>query len=461
MFCEQTWAMMRGEALRTPANCLALLCCFVFSGIVNADDWPQWMGPTRDGVYREAGIVTSIPKTGLPIKWRTPIAGGYSGPAVVGKRVFVTDYRRTEGEMIEAPDAKPLQKGFERIHCLDADTGQEIWKYEYPCQYEISYPAGPRATPTISNNRVYALGAQGNLVVLTADTGKLVFEIDLPKQFSAPVPIWGFSAHPLVSENLLITMVGGEGQSVVAFNPQNGQVIWKSLSSKDAGYCPPCLIKAGGVEQLLVWHPEAVASLNPADGTPYWTVPLVPDYGMSICRPQVEKDLLFVSGIENKSLMLQLDPSTPKVTELWRSKPTTSMSASTSTPLLHDGVIYGNDESLGALVAAEAADGKRLWETYEPVRPENDRRLAAGTSFVVRHQPSGNYLLFGETGLLTLATMDRSGFQSLGQMSTVEPTQTAFGRKVIWSHPAFANQTAYIRNDQEIIAVDLSASPEK
>ncbi len=420
-----------------------------------ADDWPHWMGPDRDGTYHETGLVEVIPDGGLPIRWRTPIHGGYAGPAVHAGKVFVTDYRRTAGEFIETPGDKPKLQGFERLLCLDAETGKQVWQHEYACNYEISYPAGPRATPTIRDGLVVMLGAQGDLTVLSEVDGSVKWHVNLPTQFGAPVPIWGFAAHPLVTSDTIYTMVGGEGQAVVAFDRATGDTKWKALSSKDAGYCPPTLITAGDAQQLIVWHPTAVAGLNPDTGQTYWTVSHEPDYGMSIAQPQRDGENLFVSGIEDKSIMLKLDSDKPAVTEVWASTPKTSLSVSTMTPVLHDGVIYGSDEGLGALMAVRVSDGKRLWQTYVPVRPGNERRLSAGTSFVTRHEPSGRYWLFGEAGDLTLAEMNAERFQSLGQMHVIEPTQSAFGRKVIWSHPAYANRTAYIRNDQEIVAVDL------
>lgn len=258
------------------------------------------------------------------------------------------------------------------------------------------------------------------------------------------------------TDSHVITMVGGQNQAVVAFKRTTGEVAWKSLSSTDAGYCPPSIIEAGGVRQLLVWHPDEVAALNPTDGKPYWTEPLKPDYGMSICRPMRDGEFLFVSGIENKSMMLRLDGSQPRVTKVWDSTRKTSLSASTCTPLIHQGIIFGCDESLGALLAINAADGKRLWQTWEPVRPDNTRRLSAGTVFITRHEPSGRYLLFGETGLFSIADMDADGFRSRGQMQVLKPTQSAYGRKVVWSHPAYAAKSAYFRNDQELVAVSLT-----
>lgn len=422
-----------------------------------ADDWPQWMGPTRMGVYGEDGLVDAIPAGGLPIKWRVAVHGGYAGPAVVGERVYLMDYRRTAGELIEDPGKKPPLEGFERILCFDARTGKEIWKHEYACSYRISYPAGPRATPTVVDGMVFALGAQGDLIALSADDGEVKWHVNLPKQFSAKVPVWGFAAHPLVADGLVYTMVGGNDQAVVAFDQASGNVAWKSLSSSDAGYCPPTMIDAGGVSQLIVWHPQAVAGLHPKTGKPYWTVPLEPDYGMSISQPIRSGDNLFVTGIVDKSLMLKLENDQPRVREAWSATPKISLSASTMTPLIHDGVIYGCDENLGAIVAAKVSDGTRLWDDRQAVDPEAERRLSAGTAYITRHSPSGRYWVFGEKGHLTLAEMDADGFRSLGQMKVVEATQSAFGRKVIWSHPAYSGKTAFIRNDKELVAVDLSA----
>ena len=421
-----------------------------------AEDWPQWMGPLRNGVYQEKGIVESIPESGLPVKWRVAIHGGYAGPAVVDGRVFLMDYHRTAGEMIETPGDRPELEGEERVLCLDAKTGEQIWEHKYECGYRISYPAGPRATTTVDQGQVFCLGAQGDLTALSADDGTVVWHVNLPKTFDAPVPIWGFSAHPLVHDDMVITMVGGEGQSVVAFNRADGTVKWKALTSEDAGYCPATVIDAAGTKQLVVWHPKTVASLNPTNGKTYWTVPLAPDYGMSISHPQREGDYLFVSGIKNKSLMLKLASDEPGVEEVWAATPKSSMSVSTMTPLIHDGVIYGCDESMGALVAARVEDGERLWHSFEPIRPDSERRSATGTAYVTRHAPSGRYLLFGESGYFSIANMDAEGFESLGKMKVLEPTQTAFGRKVVWSHPAYSGKTAFIRNDKEIVAIDLS-----
>jgi len=442
-------------SLRHTGSLFSLWICGLLVSLAGAEDWPQWMGPERDGTYRESGVVTSIGESGLPIKWRAKVEGGYSGPAVAGNRVYLTDYRVVSGTPVSDPMARPELDGFERILCLDATTGDKIWQHEYRRTYSISYPAGPRATPTVDNGQVFSLGAEGDLIALDGETGEVLWQINLPDTYGSDTPVWGFSAHPLVTGNQVITMVGGEGTAVVAFDRNTGKEIWRSLTSSDAGYCPPSLIEQGGVTQLIVWHPQGLAGLNPETGKPYWEVEHAPDYGMSVSMPQLENNLLFVTGIQKKSLVLALGEDKPTAEIKWTATPKNSMSSGIMTPLVHDGVVYGADRTLGALVAAKLSDGERLWTSWLPISPDLERRVAHGTVVITRHQPSGKYYLFGESGYFSIAEMNAEGYQQIGEMKVVEPTQDAFGRKVIWSHPAYANQTGYFRNDKELVAVDL------
>ena len=159
---------------------------------IRGDDWPQWQGPNRDGVWHEQGIVDRIPEGGLPIVWRVPLGGGYSGPAVTGERLYVADYIKTEGALENNPNNRSLLSGAERVLCFDTKTGKELWKYEYDCPYSISYAAGPRCTPTVHDDRVYALGSEGNFLCLDAENGKLLWEKDFKQDYDASTPIWGF-----------------------------------------------------------------------------------------------------------------------------------------------------------------------------------------------------------------------------------------------------------------------------
>ncbi|HPF37001.1 MAG TPA: PQQ-binding-like beta-propeller repeat protein [Phycisphaerae bacterium] len=448
---------MRHLAFRRRIHLLTALVVAGLATTAFADDWPQWMGPTRDGVYRETGIVDRMPDGGLPVKWRAPLAGGYSGPAVAKGRVYVMDYVLKSGKVVNEPQQKVDLDGMERVLCMDAKTGKTIWTHEYPCAYKISYPGGPRCTPTVVDDKVVTLGAQGDLRVLSAKDGGVIWAKSLPKDMNAPVPLWGFAGHPLVEAGVVFVVVGGENQAVAAFDLNTGAVKWKALSCSDAGYCPPVMIEAGGAKQLVVWHPEEVASLDPKNGNVHWTLPLKPDFGMSVGRPQRKGNKLFIAGVMRTSVMLELDDRRPAVKELWRGATPRSLYPGNVTNMWGDGVIFGCDHGDGCLMAIDASNGNRLWETFEPVRPDEKRRIRAGSAFLTQLGASDGYFLFGETGELSMATLDRAGYHARGHMHVLEPTTSAFGRDVVWSYPAYADRTIFVRNDKEIVALDIAS----
>lgn len=419
----------------------------------SADDWPQWMGPQRDSEWRETGIHKRFPKDGLTIRWRAPVALGYSGPAVSDGKVFVTDYAKTSGEISNNPGKRDKLEGSERIICFAADTGKELWRHEYACRYQLSYPGGPRCTPTVDAGKVYALGSEGDLVCLDANSGDVIWKKNFKSEYKVETPIWGFSAHPLVVGNRLYCVVGGKGSVAVAFDKNTGREIWRALSAPEPGYCPPTMINHGGTQQLLIWHPEAINSLNPDNGEVYWSVPLKPSYRMSINAPRKSGNVLFASGIGTVAALMKLDSQKPGAEVVWRGKTKMAVYGANSTPFIHEGVIYGCDCRSGALVAARLEDGKRLWETFEPTTGE--RRAAHGTAFIVKHED--RFFLFNESGDLILAQLSPEGYKELDRFHVLEPSNTAFNRPVVWSHPAFAGKCMYARNDKELVCVSLAA----
>lgn len=420
-----------------------------------ADDWPQWLGPTRDGVLHEVGLIETIPDRGLPIKWRITVNMGYSGPAVVGNRVYLTDYVRDAGETGNEPDVRRELSGTERILCLDADNGSVIWKHTYPCKYNISYPSGPRATPTVSGDNVFVLGAEGDLLCLERNKGNVVWSKNLKAEYKTSTPIWGFCAAPLVDRQKLICLVGGHGSVAVAFDKNTGKEIWKGLSAQEPGYCPPSIIEAGNTRQLIIWHTEELCSLDPETGKQYWSVELKPDYGMSIMIPQKHGDFLFASGIGNVGALLKLDPDKPSAKIVWRGENNTALYAANCTPLIDDnGILYGADCRGGQLRGVELQTGKRLWETFAATT--GDRRGSHGTTFLVRN--GNRYFLFSEKGDLIMARLSAKGYDEIGRFHLIDPTGECFGRDVVWSHPAFANKCVYARNDKELVCASLAAN---
>lgn len=436
-----------------------VLGCLVLFQLASAraDDWPQWLGPQRDSVWRETGIVERFPAGGLKVKWRAKVGLGYSGPAVAAGRVFVTDYQTTKpGEVKDQnnPGSRTKLQGSERVVCFDAKSGEPLWTYDYEQPYAISYAAGPRCTPTVDGDRVYTLGAEGRLLCLQVENGDVLWQKDLKKEYKATTPMWGFAAHPLVDGDLLYCVGAGKDGIAIALDKKTGREVWRAVPADGIGYCPPTMIEHAGRKQLLIWDPRKLNSLNPENGKLFWQVPLQPAYGMPIAAPRKHGNLIYAGGIGSKSLLLKLNAEKPAATEVWRGTPKTSIYACNSTPLLTDDMIYGADCQVGSLMGARLSDGERLWQTFEPTSG-GTRRASHGTAFVVQHED--RFFLFSEKGDLILANLSPKGYDELGRFHVLDPTNECFGRDVVWSHPAFANKCLYARNDKELVCVDLAA----
>lgn len=420
---------------------LAFFVVLVSPGRSPGDDWPQWGGPRRDLVWRETGIVAKLPKDErgfLPRKWSAPIGEGYAGPAVADGRVFVMD--------------RLAREQTERVLCFDADTGRPLWVHEYPAEYTISYPAGPRCTPTVDGERVYTVGAMGHLFCLGVPDGRILWKKDYATDLGAKIPTWGVASSPLVDGRQLIALVGGKDNAlVVSFDKLTGEEIWRSLEDPGVGYCPPVIYEFGGVRQLIIWHPQAVTSLDPATGAKLWTIPYQVQAGMTIATPRKIGDRLFVSSFYNGPRMIvvrereaAIDWKLDGGTEI----ETQGLHALMCTPWLTESHIYGFD-SYGQLRCLDVNTGQRLWETLAATG--YDRWWNA---FLV---PQGDrFFIHNEQGDLIIARLSPAGYEELDRAKLIVPTRPVRRRQTIWSHPAFAMRSVFARNDRELVRVDLS-----
>ena len=429
---------------------------------VRADDWPQWLGPKRDAIWREKGILDKFPQGGPKVRWRTPLGAGYSGPAVVKDRVYVTDRILADGA--KNPDdpfnGKDRVPGKERILCLSDKTGEVLWKHEYDCTYRIQYADGPRATPIVHDGRVYALGAMGNLLCLDADKGTVIWSKDFVADCKAPLPVWGFAAHPLLDGDKLICLVGGKDRIVVAFDKNTGAEKWHALSFKkdsQIGYCAPMIYTIGGKRQLIIWHPESVNGLNPDNGEVYWSQPFRVKANLTIPTPRQAGELLFLTSFYNGAMMLKFDGDKPSV--LWRArvqsedpKRTDTLNSIMPTPFLRDGYIYGVC-SYGELRCLRARDGKRMWMSLKATEVANEEERWANAFLIAQ---GDRFFLPNEKGDLVMARLTPKGYEEIDRAHILEPTDRSPKRLVVWSHPAFANKSMYARNDKEIVCVSLA-----
>jgi len=410
-----------------------------------ADDWPQWRGPGRDGVWRETGIVDRFAGEQIPIRWRVPLSSGYSGPTVADGRVFVSD-RMTEPDEVE------------RVLAFDAETGRPLWTHSYACRYvDVGYTAGPRASISIDEGRAYALGTMGHFICLDAANGSVLWHRDLVSDYRAHLPIWGIAAAPLVDGDLVVVLIGGaDGAGLVALDKKTGIERWRALADK-ASYSAPIIIQQAGRRVLVSWTGNNVAGLDPATGEVFWKYPFEPNkMVINVPTPVVDGGRLFVTGFYDGSLMLRLLDTRLSVEKLWRrqgrsERDTDALHAMISTPLLEGDYVYGVD-SYGELRCLDARSGDRIWEdrtATPPARWSNIHMVRNGKRI----------WMFNERGELIIATLSPRGFHEISRSKLIEPTMKQLTKRdgVCWSHPAFANRHVFARNDKELVAASLAA----
>jgi outer membrane protein assembly factor BamB len=435
----------------------AFLILLLLSGIVHGDNWPQWLGPQRDGVWREPGIIEAFPAGGPKVLWRAKIGGGYTGPAVVNGRVYLMDRQVAEKSSVPGDAfARGVIPGTERVLCLDAQTGAPIWEHRYECTYTMSYSTGPRCTPVVSGGKVWTLGAEGNLLCLDAADGKVLWSHDFKAEYEARTPMWGFAGHPLLDGQRLICLCGGPDSVAIAFDKDSGKEIWRALDAREPGYCPPTMIKVGGVQQLILWHPQAVNSLDPATGKVLWSYPWEVRSGLTVATPRLAGDLLLLSSFYNGSKCLKLDASRPAATLQWEGKSlgeknTDTLNSIISTPFIENGHIYGVC-SYGQLRCLKLDTGERLWETFAAT--SGDKPVRWANAFLIKREK--RFFLANEQGDLIIANLTPKGYEEISRVKLLKPTTTDPRRAVVWSHPAFANKCVFMRNDEEIACASLA-----
>ena len=441
--------------------CLVSTAAVHTQGLEPQQDWPQWRGPGRLGIWTATGILDTFPDDGLTTAWRTPIRSGYSGPAVANGRVFVTD--------AHFPDPKQT-RAVERALVLDEGTGEVLWIHEWETNYaglQLVYAIGPRATPTVDGDRVYVLGAMGNLFALDVRDGRVLWRKDYVLDFNTTVPSWGMSGAPLVDGKRLIALVGGEPDAkFMAFDKITGEEIWRALSSDwEPGYSAPVIVEAAGRPQLIAWHPRAVSSLDPASGAVYWEVPHIVDMGINPATAVRSGPHLFVTSQYGGALTLSLgDDASPTATLLWKgageADPAHGTDVNTfnsviSTPVIDGGYVYGLDGE-GLLRCLDVRTGERVWESWDLIK----ERARSATAFFVRHDD--RYFINTDNGDLVIAELSPEGYREISRTRLIEPThpyvaRRAHGQVVNWSHPAYANRHIIARNDEEIVRLSLAA----
>ena len=415
--------------------------------LLRADDWPQWRGVQRDGRWNETGITQDLPEGQLPLDWSIPIGPGYSGPTVAEGRVYVMDRAATDDGSTQN----------ERILCVSAKNGEKIWEHLYAAPYKIGYTAGPRASVTIDRGEAFAVGAMGHFFALNAATGHVLWQHDLKAEYNIEMPIWGIAASPLMFNDLVIQQVAGsDGACMVAFDRKSGREVWKALSER-AAYSSPILLKQAGRDVLVCWTGDSLSGLDPSTGKVFWSEAMQPSrMPIGIASPSVDKDLIYVSSFYDGSLMVRMLPDRLAIKKVWRlvgpdEKKTESLHSMIGTPLVSDGYVYGVD-SYGQLRCLNAETGERIWESQEAVP-----KARWATIHMVRHEDK--VWMFNERGELLITKLSPKGVEILDRVHVIEPTKKQLNDRggVVWTHPAFAEQSIFVRNDERLVRASLKA----
>ena len=427
------------------AHFFMLLCLFPACNSQSTgknSEWSQWMGPQRDASWILDMVKEELRPGDLKKLWETPIGTGYTGPTVADGKVYLMD-------LMSEKDKK------ERVVCMDAETGEQLWVHAYDCEYSVGYPTGPRASVSIQDNKAYSFGTMGDLYCLDATSGKVLWYVDGKTDYSIDYPIWGLSASPLIYKDLLIIQMGAKPDAcLIAFNKDSGEEIWRSLSDK-ASYSSPIIIEQAGKEVLVCWTGDHLAGLNPATGDVYWTVPCNRRKSViNISMPVYFPPYIFLSSFYDGSMLIKLGKDELKAELIWERKgeserKTDALHCIISTPFIKDKYVYGID-SYGELRCLDMMTGDRIWtdSTLVPYgRWSNAHFIRQGK----------NIWAFNEKGELILGEYTPGGFKDLGRLELLKPVRVSPNPRggVNWAFPAFSGRKIYARSDALLVCYEI------
>lgn len=382
-----------------------------------ADDWPQYRGPAADGISAEKLPPKAWPAAGPRQLWQVPLGGGYSGIVTADTAVY-TQWSQGRDELLGA---------------FDAATGKSLWKLRLDDLRPDQFGDGPRATPVIDAERIYAVSAFGKLHCADRKTGKAIWSHDLKARFGLTVPTWGVSSSPVVEGDLLLHDVGGRaGFLLVGFDKKTGKPVWNSESGL-AGYAQPISFTIAGIRQTLFFAGQKAVAVDPKTGRKLWEIPWSTAYDVNAATPIfIAPDQVFLSsGYDTGGGLFRIEAAAGKLTprELWRNR---SMKSLFSSAIYRDGFIYGFDNK--NLQCIDAKTGQSVW-----------RRGGFGHGSLT--YVDGHFVVLGENGKLALVEVSREAYVE------VASSQLADGKH--WTVPTVSGGNLYVRNEENLIALAL------
>ncbi|MBI1831342.1 MAG: PQQ-like beta-propeller repeat protein [Planctomycetes bacterium] len=413
----------------------SVLVGFAFLSIVAAAlaDWPQWRGPSRDGV-----LVTPLPKDWLKQSprqlWKAPLGEGYSSPVVADGRVYLLSREPGDKEV---------------CHCFDAANGKELWRHAYDAPYKPADPTagtGPKSTPTIDGDRVYMLGAAGMFHCFEARTGKILWKRNFATEYwgvekdqdgdDAWSTCCGAASSPLIDgERLLLPVGGRKAGAVTALNKRDGQIVWKSLADRSS-YASLLAVELAGRRQIVGFTGLRMVGVKADGGGLLWDHPFKAEYEQTIITPIVWKDLVIVAGESRPATALRIQAKGDACAKAvaWTNKDLRHYMCS---PVAYRDHLYGLNEARGQLVCVELATGKTRW--------------MAGTfdlyASIVAAEDS--ILVLCRDGSLKVAAADPDNFALKASWKLSE----AGG---VWASLAIAGTRLYLRDAKHLACYELA-----
>jgi hypothetical protein len=397
---------------------ILFLCFCTEAAAQSGNDWPQWRGPNRDGVSKETGLLKQWPTNGPPLVWKASGAGGgYSSLAVAGGRLF------TMG----------LRGGREYIVAFDVSTGKEVWATPNGSAFRNDRGDGPRGTPTIDGERLYALGGNGDLSCLDRATGRMIWTMNVLKKFGGSNIQWGISESPLVIGDKVLVNAGGPGASIVALNKKDGSLIWKSQSDT-AGYSSAISVDAAGATEVIFFTSKRAVGLDLRDGRLLWEYPRPANDVANVATPVARGNRVFISsdyGTGGGLLEIQSNGKDVTAREVYFTK---EMKNHHSSTVLVGDYLYGFSSSI--LTAMRFDTGEIAW-----------RNRSVGKGSLV--YADGRLYCLSENGVVGLVEATPAGYREKGRF------QIPQGSLPTWTHPVVAGGRLYLRDQDTIFAFDV------
>lgn len=386
-----------------------------------AQDWPQFLGPARNGTYSGNDLAAKWGPAGPAVVWKKEVGQGFSSPVVAQGRLILF-HRVGDKELVEA---------------LDAVSGRPIWSFDYPTRYrdDFGFDEGPRSAPTVAGGRVYTFGAEGALHCLDFATGKKIWSLDTHKQFQVAKGFFGAAGAPLVDGDRVFMNIGGAIAGLVAFDAATGKTLW-TVPNQEASYSSPVAATIHGSRHVLFFTRSGLVDVDPATGKVRYELPWRARMRASVnaATPVVVDDMVFLSASYGTgAVLLQIGPDGLK--KIWASDDALTNHYATS--VYKDGFLYGfhgRQEEGQSLRCIEFKTGKVRW---------NVDGFGAGTITLA----GDKLLIMREGGELILAAASPAAFQKTSEAKVLPPT--------VRSYPAFASGRMYIRNEKTLICLNL------